>query len=240
MSTSVLLNNVAHQALRVITARGVAWGDGVMSSVVFPSELRNLQAHYPIVFQKTADGSSFQPVALFGFTEGQNLFLTPQGWDASVLPMAIERQPFMIGRDGDELMVHIDLGSPRLSQTEGEAIFLPLGGHTEFLERMTALLLAIHEGVQATPVFVNALLAHELLESFVLDVELDDGTQSRLAGYYTLHEDRLAGLGAEALAALHEAGHLQAIYMVLASLSNFRALIERQNRALHDEREGRA
>jgi hypothetical protein len=240
MSTSVLLNNVAHQALRVITARGVAFGDGVMSSVVFPSELRRLQAHYPIVFQKTADGTGFQIVALFGFTEGQNLFLTPQGWDAAELPMAIERQPFMIGRDGDELMVHIDGASPRLSQIEGEAIFLPLGGNTEFLERMTALLLAIHEGVQATPIFVEALLKHELLESFVLDVELDDGTQSRLAGYYTIHEDRLAGLGAEALAALHGSGHLQAIYMVLASLSNFRALIERQNRALHDEREGRA
>jgi hypothetical protein len=241
MSTSVLLNNVNHQALRIITARGAAWGDDVMSSVVFPSEFRNLQAHYPIVFQKTADGTGFQPIALFGLREGQNLFLTPQGWDAACLPMAVERQPFMIGRDGDELMVHLDLDSPRLSNTEGEPVFLPLGGNSEFLERMTALLLAVHEGVQATPAFVDALLAHELLESFVLDVELDDGTQSRLAGLYTLHEDRLAGLGPEALGALHRAGHLQAVYMVLASLSNLRGLIDRQNRALRDRnREGRA
>jgi hypothetical protein len=237
MSTSVLLNNVAHQALRVITARGAAWGDDVMSSVVFPSEFRNLQAHYPIVFQKTADGTGFQPIALLGLREGQNLFLTPQGWDAASLPMAVERQPFMIGRDGDELMVHIDMASPRLSETEGEPVFLPLGGRTEFLDRMTALLLAVHEGVQATPPFVDALLAHDLLESFVLDVELDDGTQSRLAGLYTVHEDRLAALAPDALGALHSAGHLQAIYMVLASLSNFRSLIDRQNRAL---REGRA
>ena len=234
MSTSVLLNNVAHQALRVITTRGAAWGDNVMSSVVFPSEFRNLQAHYPIVFQKTADATSFQPIALFGLQEGQNLFLGSEGWDAAVLPMAVERQPFMIGRDGGELMVHIDLSSQRLSSTEGEPIFLPLGGHTEFLERMTSLLLAVHEGVQATPPFINALLAHELLEAFVLDIELDDGTQGRLAGLYTIHEERLAALGPDALAGLHRAGHLQAIYMVLASLSNLRTLIDRQNRALRD------
>lgn len=232
MTSSVLLNNVDHQALRVVTQRGAPWGDNVMSSVVFPAEFRNLQAHYPIVFQKTADGTAFQPVALFGFSEGQNLFLTPQGWDAACLPMAVERQPFMIGRAGDELMMHIDLASPRVSETAGEPIFLPLGGHTEFLERMTTLLLAVHEGVQATPAFVQALLAHDLLESFVLDVELDDGTQSRLAGLYTIHEDHLAALGAEALDQLHRAGHLQAIYMVLASLSNLRSLIDRQNQAL--------
>jgi hypothetical protein len=238
MSTSVLLNNVAHQALRVITTRGAAWGDGVMSSVAFPSEFRNLQAHYPIVFQKSADGTAFQPIALLGLREGQNLFLTPQGWDAACLPMAVERLPFMIGRDGDELMVHIDLSSPRLSDNEGEPVFLPLGGNTEFLERMTALLLAVHEGVQATPDFVGALLAHDLLESFVLDIELDDGTQNRLAGLYTIHEERLAALGPDALGALHRAGHLQAIYMVLASLSNFRSLIDRQNRLLREERGG--
>jgi hypothetical protein len=62
MTHSVLLDNVTHKDLRVITQRGAAWGDGVMSTVAFPVEFRNLQAHYPIVFQKTADGISFQPV----------------------------------------------------------------------------------------------------------------------------------------------------------------------------------
>ena len=227
---AALLNNVAHADLRIITRRAAHLGDAVMSALAFPQEFRSLQAHYPIVFQKTADGTSFQPLALLGLQQGQNLFLGEAGWDAPCLPMAIEHQPFMIGLSGDELVVHVDLDSPRVSHSEGEAVFLPLGGHTDYLEHINSLLLAIHEGVQETPAFIAALLQHDLLESFVLDIALDDGSQSRLAGFYTVHEDRLAALGGAALAQLQQAGHLLPIYMALASLSQLRGLIDRQNR----------
>jgi hypothetical protein len=230
MSNNVLLNNVDHKDLRVVTRRGAEYGDSVMCALTFPSEFRDLQAHYPIVFRKSADGAGFEAVALFGFQEGENLFLGPQGWDASYLPLAIERQPFLIGIGGEEPMVHVDLDSPRISSTAGEPIFLPHGGTTEFLERMNSSLLTIHQGLQAAPTFISALLSLELLESFVLDIELDDGSQNRLAGFYTINEDRLGALGGDALERLHRAGHLQAVYMAIASLSNFRDLIERKNR----------
>lgn len=230
MTNPVLLNNVDHQDLRIITDRSARVGDDVMSAIAFPSEFRSLQAHYPIVFQKAADGSTFQPMALFGFQEQENLFLGDTGWDATYVPLVIERQPFYIGVSGEELMVHVDLDSPRISSTSGEAVFLTHGGSTEFLERMNSVLLAIHQGLQSTPSFIAALLANDLLESFVCDIELNDGSQNRLAGFYTINEERLNGLGGLALEQLNQAGHLQAIYMVIASLSNFRALIERKNR----------
>ena len=243
MTQPTLLNNVDHGDLRIVTTRGEAWGDAMMSAVAVPAEFRSLQAHYPIVFQKTADGTGFQPIALFGLQDGQNLFLGPRGWDAHTLPMSIERQPFLIGiggADGNELLMQVDQDSPRLITGAGpvaggfdaEPVFLPHGGHTEFLERINSLLLALHDGVQATPAFVEALLANDLLESFVLDVELVDGSQSRLAGLYTINEDRLASLDGAALDRLNRAGHLQAIYMALASVANFRDLIERLNRRL--------
>jgi hypothetical protein len=230
MPHNVLLNNVDHKNLRVVTSRGAGYGDSVMSALTFPAEFRDLQAHYPIVFRKTADGAGFEAIALFGFQDGENLFLAANGWDASYVPLTIERQPFLIGIAGEELMLHIDLDNPRISSSAGEPLFLPHGGSTEFLERMNSVLLTIHQGLQAAPAFVSALLSLELLESFVLDVELDDGSQNRLAGFYTVNEDRLASLGGDALERLHRAGHLQALYMAVASLSNFRALIERKNR----------
>jgi hypothetical protein len=230
MPHNVLLNNVDHKNLRVVTSRGAGYGDSVMSALTFPAEFRDLQAHYPIVFRKTADGAGFEAIALFGFQDGENLFLAANGWDASYVPLTIERQPFLIGIAGEELMLHIDLDNPRISSSAGEAVFLSHGGSTEFLERMNSVLLTIHQGLQAAPAFVAALLSLELLESFVLDVELDDGSQNRLAGFYTVNEDRLASLGGDALERLHRAGHLQALYMAVASLSNFRALIERKNR----------
>lgn len=230
MAHPVLLNNVDHKDLRVLTQRGAAYGDNVMLAHTFAAEFRNLQVHYPIVFQKSVQGS-FHPVALLGFQDGQNLFLTASAWDASYLPLAIEREPFLIGKQGDELLVHVDLDSPRISHgAEGQALFLPHGGSSEHLDRITSVLLAIHDGLQSNPAFVGALLAHELLESFVLDVEGPDGSLHRLAGFYTIDEERLAQLNGEQLHSLHQAGHLQAVYMAVASLSNLRGLIERQQR----------
>lgn len=233
MANPVLLNNLEHRDLRVITRRGAALGDQLMSAVTFPSEFRDVQACYPIVFRKTVDGLGFEPIALFGFQEGENLFLKDQRWDAPYLPMMVERQPFLIGVNGDQLMINIDLDHPRVSQSEGEAIFLPHGGNTEFLEQTNSLLFAIHQGLQSQAGFLAALLENELLESFVLDVELNDGSQNRLVGFYTINEDRLQNLSGEAIAKLHAANYLQAIYLVIASLSNFRMLIDRKNALLH-------
>ncbi len=226
MARHVLLNNSEHRDLRVITTRSAALGDDLMMALTFPGEFRNVQAHYPIVFHKGADGR-FQPVALFGFRERQNLFLQGSRWRAHYIPLSIERQPFLIGRDGaGEPVIHIDLDSPRISSTMGETLFREHGGTTDFLERMSSVLQTLHEGIAAMPAFVDALLKNNLLESFVLDVQFDDGAQHRLSGFYTIHEERLRALGGDALLEMHRAGHIEAAYMAIASLSNLRQLIE--------------
>ena len=234
MANTALLNNVEHKHLRVDTRRRTGLGDDVMFALTFPAEFRNVQAHYPIVFRKTAEGG-FQPIALFGFKDGQNLFLDETRWDAAYLPLSIERQPFLIGVDGDEMMVHVDLDNPRVGTDVGESVFLESvflehGGTSEFLEHKNSVLLALFQGLQSTPAFVAALLEHDLLESFTLDIELDDGTRSRLAGFYAINEENLAGLDAATVGRLHQDGYLQPIYMAIASVSNFRALIDRVNR----------
>lgn len=230
MSNHALLNNLEHKDLRVIATRSAEYGDNVMLAMTFAAEFRNLQAHYPIVFRKNAQGQ-FESVALLGFKDGQNLFLTKQGWDASYIPLTIERQPFLIGFSADrQPLVHIDLDSPRVSRDHGEPVFREFGGNTELLERISSVLLAIHQGLADNESFIGSLLQLELLESFVFDIQLNDGSQNRLAGFYTVNEERLLHLNGAALERLSRAGHLQAIYMAIASLSNFRALIERTNK----------
>jgi hypothetical protein len=230
MPNHVLLNSIDHKDLRVITHRGAEYGDNVSAVQTFLTEFRNLQAHYPIVFRKTADETSFEPVALTGFQNGENLFLNADGWDAYYVPLMVERQPFLLGRNDSEILVHIDLDNPRVSTTEGESLFHPHGGTTEFLERMNSVLSAIYQGLEATPTFISALMELGLLESFVFDIELNDGSQNRLYGFYTINEEKLNQLNGNALEGLLKEGYLQAIYMVIASLSNFRDLIERKNR----------
>jgi hypothetical protein len=203
-----LLNNIQHKDLRVITQRGAQWGDDFMSAPATVDEFRKLQAHYPIVFQPDGKGG-FVPVVLFGLQEGQNLFLTEAGWEADYLPLSVQRLPFSIGVADDELRMMVDMGSKRISHgAEGEAVFLPHGGTTEFTENANAVLRTLHE-------------------PFVLNVERPDGTRGELVGYHIIHEERLAALGASTIGLLHEADHLQPIYMAIASLSNFTPLIKR-------------
>ncbi len=228
MARPVPLNNIDHRNLRIGTGHGAALGDEVSFAPTFPAEFRNVQACYPIVFRKTEQGA-LQPVALFGFREGHNLFLDGTRWDAAYLPLAIERQPFLIGRSGEELTVHVDLDHPRTGRGDGEALFREHGGTTEFLDRITSVLLTLHEGLERVPAFVDALLRHDLLESFVLDVELDDGSQNRLAGFYAINEDRLRKLDGVVLGELHRDGFLEPVYMAVASVARFRDLIDRMN-----------
>ncbi|WP_262690527.1 SapC family protein [Kordiimonas aestuarii] len=236
MSNHVLLNNVDHKDLKIITERSARFGDDVMYGFTFPFEFRNIQAHYPIFFQKDPNSDKYYPVAMLGLQQGENLFLGEHGWDADYIPVAIERQPFLIGfegADGDaHTVVHVDMDSPRVSETEGEPVFLEHGGNTPYLNRVAALLDALYQGDQENARFVQALVEHDLLESFTLDMELKDGSKNRLAGFYTINEDKLAVLDGDVLSALHKEGHLQAIYMVLASLSHMRELIMRKNARL--------
>jgi SapC len=228
-----LLNNIQHKNLRVVTQRGAAWGDAVMSCPVVPDEFRSLQAHYPVLFQPDGQGS-FLPVALFGLVEGENVFLDADGWDADYIPLAMRRMPFSIGLAGEEMRMMVDMASPRIAcGAEGEAVFLPQGGTTEYVEEANATLLTLHEGLQAVPGFVQTLVSHGLLESFVLDVERPDGTHGQLQGLYMIHEERLAALDAADVALLHQADYLQPIYMSIASLSNLPVLTRR-----HLAREG--
>ena len=222
-----LLNNIQHKDLRVITQRGAQWGDDIMSAPITVDEFRKVQAHYPIVFQPDGQGG-FAPAALFGLQEGENLFLTEQGWEADYLPLAVQRLPFSIGVADGELHMMIDMDSKRISHgAEGEAVFLPHGGTTDLTENANAVLRALHEGLEATADFVQTLMRFELLESFVLDVERPDGSHGQLTGFYFIHEERLAALDAESIGLLHQADYLQPIYMAIASVSHFRALIRR-------------
>ena len=235
MTRPALLDNVTHRHLRVHTERSAALGDARQSALALPAEFRQLQAHFPIVFQLVDGDAGFQPVALFGLEDGQNVFLTDTGWDAPVVPMALQRDPFMIGRAADDtLQLHIDMDSPRIVRPEegevGTAIFMPHGGFSDYLDHVVQLMEHLHAQAQQLPVFIEALTRHQLLEPFVIDIETPGGEQGRLTGLFTIHEERLAALPGAALEALAREGHLLPIYMQIASLAQLPVILERASK----------
>lgn len=229
MTHRVLLNNVEHKDLKIILGRGTRFGDGETICPTFPAEFRNVLAHYPIVFRETGNAQRYEPVALFGFAEGENLFASADAWDALYVPMAVARQPFSMGLHDDSLLVHVDLDHPKVSTAIGYPLFLEYGGQSELLEQVNSLLLALHEGLQSNANFVAALLDHDLIEPLTLDIELNNGSHNQLLGFSTINEEKLAALDGAALAHLHRHGYLMAAHQMGASLVQLRELIERKN-----------
>lgn len=237
MANIEILNNVDHKDLRVIIDRAAEYGDDLWFVPTFAHEFRSLQAHYPIVFAKNPTTGKFQAVVLLGFEDGENLFLGDSGWEAGYIPLNIMRQPFMVGfqhnrEDGvphKDPVISVNMDSPRVSKAEGEPVFLEHGGNSEYLEQINALLKLVHEGHERNQDFVDMLLGMDLLESFVLDVELNDGSEHRMSGFYTINETSLRGLTGDDLVVLNNNGFLEAIYMAIASLANVSTLVERKN-----------
>ncbi len=233
MSDHVILTAEDHRDLRIRTERAPELGDAVMTCITVPSEFRRVQTHYPILFQLDAERDSFTALAMFGFEPGENLFLTDAGWDARYRPLAIDSQPFLVGRGaGNVRQVHIDMASPRIGADEGMRVFDDTGRPTPYLERIADQLRALDTDYVASADFFAAVRRYELLEPLALDVTLDDGAKNRLVGYHVIDEDRLAGLDGAAVADLHAGGHMMPIFMALASLGNIGDLVARKNRRM--------
>lgn len=233
MADHAILTAEAHGDLRVRTDRSEALGDGVMACLTVPDEFRQVQAHYPILFRLGADRETFSALALFGFTDGENLFLTDVGWDADTLPLAMAVQPFLIGGGASELdarQVHIDLASPRIG--DGVRLFDEDARPTPFLEDMADKLGRLDEGYRASADFFAALTRHGLLEPLTLEVTLNEGSVNSLVGYHVIDEERLQELDGEALAALNDDDHLLPIFMAVASIGRLNDLVARKNRRL--------
>ncbi|MCO4811390.1 MAG: SapC family protein [Gammaproteobacteria bacterium] len=234
MSQYEVLNKEKHRQLRIKTGYGAALGDAVMYAMTYPTEFRDIQSCYPILFTKDPNTGGFFAAAVLGFEPDQNLFLQDNSWDASYVPAVLQRQPFLIatGGEGDNEspVVSLDLDHPRVSQDEGEALFDAEGGATEFLNQKIALLDKLHRGLQHSRGFIDTLLKHELLEQITLDIAFNDGRKESVQGFYCIAEERLYQLKGDVLESLNQAGYLQPVFMAVASLSRMRDIIERRNR----------
>jgi hypothetical protein len=236
MTSHIALDSNVHRDLRIRAGASAELGDQVMACLTVPSEFRRLQNEFPILFRRDLDSGRFSALALFGFENGENLFLEEGRWDARYRPLALSIQPFLVGRPKGEgsSEVHIDLDHSRVAEAGNEGLrpFDDHGRPTPYLEGIMAGLDELDQGHRSSADFFAALERYDLLEPFSFDVELGDGSSHRLVGYHLIDEEKLHALEPGALAELHSAGYLMPIFMALASVSNLAALVARKNKRL--------
>jgi hypothetical protein len=232
-----MLNNVQHKDLKIITRHTAEFGVNVHAVPTFPTEYGDVQREYPIFFRKDADTGEFQSIALLGFEQGENLFLDDAGWHASYVPAIVERGPFLIGfqnqeLDGDsrrEPVIHIDMDSPRVSETEGQPVFRQHGGNTPYIDRIANILRGIQDGISVSKDMFAAFESYDLIEAINIELAFHTDELSTLRGLYSISQRKLTALDGEALEALNKGGYLLGAFLVVTSLNNVKKMIEMKN-----------
>lgn len=236
MTNRVLLNNVDHAALTITPKFGEAFGHGISSVRLFPTEYAGAAREYPILFRRDGEADQMFAVALLGFDRDENLFLEGERWNARYIPALHARGPFSIGvqRESDgtavDAMIHVDLDDPRVG-SGGYPVFLPKGGNAPFLDRVAEVLRTISTGIEVEPAMFATFVAENLIQPIQLKIEFDGARRYDLVDFLTIDAGALASLDGEALGRLHRAGFLGLAFAVAASLGNLNSLIEMKNRA---------
>jgi hypothetical protein len=233
MGRHVMLNNVTHRNLRVITRHAAELGDDVGSVLTFPTEYGDVQREYPIFFRKDPATGEWFSVAILGFQKNENLFLDETGWHASYVPGAIARGPFLIGFQEQDVggdvrknpVIHVNMDDPRVGKSEGHAVFMPHGGNSPFLDHIATVLAGIREGIDVSKPMFAMFTELDLIEPVKLEVKPSPDENYSVVGLYTINQQKLAALDGAALERLNRSGFLQGAFLVTNSMNNVRRLI---------------
>lgn len=243
-----VLNNIAHESLKVNPKFSAELGDNVASTLTYMTEFSDVQKEYPILCRKNPETGEHQALVFFGFQKDENLFLAEadsanqknMGWRADYVPAVMARGPFSIGIqreivNGAEThnpIVHIDINHPKVACENGQGLFLENGGHSQYLNYISRVLNTLNDGIHLTKLMFDAFNKYQLLEDVTLDIEFQNQNKLKMSGFQTINTDKLSDLNGEALEELNKSGFLQAAYFMVASMSNIKKLIDLKNRKL--------
>ena len=192
---------------------------------------------YPIIFV----GAEYNPVAVMGLQEGQNLFASPElGFELDAyIPCYIRRYPFVLAAAEDapaseenRMLVGIDRGY----QYIGENAVFPFfenGEPTTYTKNCIQFCNDFDSQIRMTRQFSGMLQELDLFEtrSASFTPQNPDGTPAgepqKIADFFAVSEAKLMALPTDKLAELRSSGALQQVYAHLNSLFGWERLIVR-------------
>ena len=211
---------------------------GTIYAPVMPNEFRSLQSCFPLLFTKHTDTEIVQPVALFGLEAGENLFIADGKWQSPYVPMLLQRGPLLIGTDpsdnGEDAtrFVAINYDHSSVSRTEGIKLFTNEGENSPYLDRLATLLEGIHQGAKQAEEFTQLLSHLDLISPLNFKIPLANGKTLELTGLHGIDDEKLHKADDGTIIELQRHGYLSSCFMMIASLSQFKQLINLKNQRL--------
>lgn len=238
MTNRAVLSNVDHKDLKVDARHSEKYGDNVNCALAFSTEFGELQKEYPILFHKDPETSAILAHVILGFDRDENLFLDDDGWTGKYVPAILDRGPFLIGFQDQQVdgavqkepVIHIDMDDPRVGADNGQAVFLPFGGDSPYLEKVMRTLRLIHQGANLDKTVFPLLDEMGLFQPVSIEVTLSNVEQVSLNDYFTINAERLSQLDGDSLEKLNKQGALSLAFFALSSLTNMQRLIALKNK----------
>lgn len=229
------INKDKHAKLRAKVNADFAHAKELNLAGVMLTEINAAASNFPVVFVEHPDTKVIRPVAMFGLRPGENYYYGVEGWDATYVPLLVQRHPFLIGADdanpeSTSLTMCIDNTSPYLTEGEGIALFDDQGNGTEFLATRNQMLMEIFEGEKITTQFVAKIKQLDLLKTFELLLQGQDGMTRKVTGLMTLDVVKLRQMSDAVLTELHKLDFLAALYVIYGSLFQIHRMMWLRNR----------
>ncbi len=198
---------------------------------VAAAEFGDVCREFAIVFVKAGkepDGSdAIAPIAVFGLTEKENLYVSGSRWRANYMPAVLRAYPFCIARiDEQRFAICVDTAWSGTSVLEGQALFTESGEQAELMKDMTKHLETLETEIQRTRLVGKRLLELDLLREMRFDATLPDGRQHTVDGFLTVDEQKLTQLPDATVGELHRSGVLGLVHLHWVSLGNMRRLVD--------------
>lgn len=225
----VIFDKQIHQGLAV--RPDLPFGAGLNAIYVTGTEFALAGRDYPLIFLREPASTDFVPMAITGLAAGQNLYVDDQGrWvEESYVPAYVRRYPFCVAQgqlpEGEtKSVICVDETALEKSNTP---LFDERNQPTSAWQAIDKFITDMEAARQQTQRLTRALEDLDLLESFEAQAMLNDGGQFHLTSMFRVSETRLNELPYDVLQELMRQGQMGQIYIHIASLNNFRRLVDR-------------
>ena len=223
------LNKITHKDIKVSAQADFEFAKESHLAAATISELAHLATTMPIVFIKDPKSDNHHLVAMLGTEANKNFFVVDGKWQAPFVPMNIQRYPFDIRQDGENLGLFFDENSDFVSDESGEPLFKEDGEPTDFLLDRQKYLTELANSELLTQRFVKKVVELDLLHSIEIGLVYGNGQTRNVTGMQAINEKKLRELNDETILELHKNGFLGAIYATLMSTGQLHRLIELSN-----------